>query len=242
MARQSMARQGMARPRRTAAVLLPMRVWDLPTRLFHWVLVLLLLASWATAEIDQVVHDYGMRPHMLLGYAAGALLLFRLVWGFAGSETSRFGKFLVSPLAGLRHLGSFARREADTQVGHNAAGGWMVLMLLLILMVQVATGLCANDDGSAEGPLAKYVGKPNSDVLSYAHAVNFKIILAGSALHILAVASYAFLKGQNLLRPMLTGKKRLPAATRAPRMVSPLLAIVILILAGAIMWAVATFA
>jgi cytochrome b len=131
-------------------------------------------------------------------------------------------------------------REPDTEVGHNAAGGWMVLMLLLLLAVQVGSGLCAHDRQHNAGPLAKYVGDAWGERLSLVHSVNFNIILAAIGLHVLAVASYAVFKRQNLLRPMLTGKKRLPAITRAPRMASPLLALLVLALAAAVAWAVAT--
>ncbi len=209
---------------------LPMKVWDLPTRLFHWGIVVLIAVSYVSIQAGW------MHIHVWSGYTMLAALLFRLVWGFAGSDTARFGAFLRSPLAALRHLGGFFRREEDTEIGHNAAGGWMVLLMLLLLAVQVASGLCANtdDDYMINGPLAKYVGKVWSDRLSWLHGLNFNLILGVIVLHLLAIAAYAWLKGQNLLRPMITGKKRLPGAMRAPRLASPLRAIAVLIVAAGI--------
>jgi cytochrome b len=212
---------------------LPMRVWDLPTRLFHWALAALVATSWLSAQLD------AMALHFLSGYALLAGLLFRLVWGVAGSETARFSAFLRSPLAGFRHLRGLLTPEVDNEVGHNAAGGWMVLIMLALLCVQTGTGLFANDDALLEAPLAKYVGKHASDVLSEIHSVNANLILAAVAVHLTAIAAYAWGKRQNLLRPMITGKKKLPAATRAPRMRSSALAAAILAVSAAVVAVVA---
>lgn len=216
-----------------AEALVRLRVWDLPTRLFHWGIVLLLAASWASVELGWI------ELHLLSGFAMLALLLFRLAWGLVGSETARFGSFVVSPLRGLRHLAKFGRPEPDTQVGHNAAGGWMVLLLLLLLAAQVATGLCANDDVMTQGPLAGWVGKAASDQLTDLHSLLFNLILAAIALHVLAVAAYVRLKRHDLLRPMLTGWKRLPRGQRPPRMASPITAVAVLAVAIAVAAAVA---
>ena len=191
------------------------RVWDAPTRLFHWAIVLLLVTSWVTQ------HENWMGLHLLSGYSILTLLLFRLTWGFIGSDTARFSQFLRSPFAALRHLAYLHRREPDTEIGHNAAGGWMVLLLLGLLAVQVATGLCANDDGNTQGPLADSVGKDWSDYLSHIHAVNLLNIEIAVAVHVTAVLLYAALKRQNLLRPMITGRKRLPTGIAPPALVSP---------------------
>ena len=203
-----------------------MRVWDAPTRLFHWAIVLLVAFSYTTVQLGW------MKLHFVSGYAILTLLLFRLVWGFVGSDTARFRSFLVSPLKSLTHLAHFTRREVDNQVGHNAAGGWMVLFLLLVLAVQVATGLFSSDDDLNEGPLAKYVGDHASGRLSHLHSLNFNLILGLSILHVLAVIAYAAVKRHDLVRPMITGKKRMPAAMRPPRMASSLLALLVLLCAA----------
>ena len=211
-----------------------MRVWDAPTRLFHWAVVVLIAVSYVSVQLGR------LDIHFLSGYTLLALLLFRLAWGFVGSETSRFRQFLRSPIVGFRHLAQFTRREPDNEVGHNAAGGWMVLVLLGLLAVQVATGLLSNDDIASDGPLRHLVSKTTSDRITSVHAFNFNLILAAISLHVLAILAYALIKKHNLLWPMITGRKRLPGATRQPRMASPLLALLILALAGCIVWVLTT--
>jgi cytochrome b len=225
----------MALRNRDSGLKLPLRVWDAPTRLFHWAIVLLIPTSYVT------VHQGWMQLHMLSGYTILTLVLFRVIWGFVGSETSRFGRFLHSPLAVLRQLAQFRDRAPDTQIGHNPAGGWMVLVILAVLGMQLASGLSVTDeDDNIMGQLAKFVGPAWSDRLTSFHILNFKILLGVIVLHVLAVAAYAMVKRHDLVRPMITGKKRLPAATRAPRMTSPLLALVILVVMGVCVWLLAT--
>ena len=205
-----------------------MRVWDLPVRLFHWVLVVLIFGAWATQEWDH------MNWHMWVGYCILTLLLFRLAWGFVGSDTARFAWFLRSPMAALRHLAHLPRREPDREVGHNAAGGWMVLVMLGLILVQAATGLFANDlddGGDTRGPLMHLVDKDRSDWLSHIHAVNFNLIEAVIVLHVLAIVLYAVLKRHDLVRPMVTGTKLMPADAAAPTMVRPVWAVLVLVVA-----------
>ncbi len=213
-----------------------MRVWDAPTRLFHWAIVVLMTFSYVCAirEWNQL--------HFLSGYTVLTLLLFRLAWGFVGSETSRFRQFLRSPGAGLAHLAAFGKREPDTEIGHNAAGGWMVLAMLLALFVQVGTGLFSNNDIDAKGPLAHWVSKGASDWLSGVHAASFYVLLGLVVLHILAIIAYAAVKRHDLVRAMVTGKKRLPANLRQPRFASPLLAAGILAVAAGAVWVLVCFA
>ena len=209
-----------------SGIRLSIRIWDLPIRLFHWAIVVLLIVCWVSER------EFWMRLHFIAGYALLSLLLFRLAWGFVGSDTARFNRFLASPARVLAQLSRLRRRESDTELGHNAAGGWMVLVLLALLAAESISGLFARDDDVSEGPLAHLLAGGGTDASSTMHATCWDLILAAVALHLLAIAAYWALKGQNLLRPMLTGKKRLPAATRQPRMADPLLAFVIL--AGAV--------
>ena len=206
----------------------PLKVWDLPVRLFHWAIVVLIFAAWLSQELDQ------MDLHMWIGRMILSLLLFRIVWGLIGSDTARFNQFLRSPAAALRHLTQIRRREADREIGHNAAGGWMVLVMLLLIGVQAGTGLFSNDDGDTEGPLMHFVSKAQSDFLSHIHSLNFNLIEGAIVLHVLAIAAYAMLKRQNLVRPMLTGKKMMPADAVPPRLANPLLALVTLVSAAAV--------
>jgi cytochrome b len=208
--------------------ILPIRVWDAATRLFHWAIVVLLGVSWLSES------QGWMTIHFVSGYSIIALLLFRLVWGFIGSQTSRFSQFLKSPVAALGHLARLHRREPDTEIGHNAAGGWMVLLMLLLLAVQAGTGLCANDDGATEGPLFNYVGKSQSDWLSRIHSINFTLIQIAVVLHVLAILVYALLKRHDLIRPMVTGQKYLPVGTPAPSLAKPWLALIVFAIAVAV--------
>jgi cytochrome b len=210
-----------------------MKVWDLPVRLFHWAIVVLIFGSWLTQHFDR------MDVHMWIGEWILTLLLFRIVWGFVGSDTARFSRFLRSPVAALRHLSHLRRREPDTEIGHNAAGGWMVLVMLALIGVQTGTGLFSNDDGDTEGPLFHLVGKDRSDFLSHIHYLNFKAIEAVIVLHVLAIAAYAVLKRHNLVRPMVTGTKLMPGDAAAPRLVNPVWALVTLAVAfGMVVWVV----
>jgi cytochrome b len=128
------------------------------------------------------------------GYAVLTLMLFRLAWGIVGSDTARFSRFLRSPLEALRHLLHFRRREPDVEAGHNAAGGWMVLVMLGLLTAQAATGLFTYDQIFTYGPLARQVSEEWRDRLSSIHIFNFNLILAAVALHILAVILYRVVK------------------------------------------------
>jgi cytochrome b len=208
-----------------------MKVWDLPVRLFHWVLVVLIFAAWGTQEWDHPAW------HVWVGYSILTLLLFRLVWGFVGSDTARFWWFLRSPVEALRHLSHLHRREPDHEIGHNAAGGWMVLVMLALIGVQACTGLFANDlddGGETRGPLMHFVGKDQSDWLSHIHALNFNLIEAVIVAHVLAIILYAVLKRQNLVRPMLTGTKLMPMDAASPRLVSPVWAVLVLAAAAGV--------
>jgi cytochrome b len=210
-----------------------MKVWDLPVRLFHWSIVVLILAAWLSPEFDR------MNLHMWIGYTILTLVLFRVVWGIIGSDTARFRRFLRSPVAAFRHLAHIRRREPDLEIGHNAAGGWMVLVMLALLGVQAGTGLFSNDDANTEGPLMHLVGKGRSDWLSHIHSLNFTFIEIVIVLHVLAIGTYAVLKRQNLVRPMLTGTKIMPPGLTAPRLANPALALLTLaVAAGMVTWVV----
>lgn len=226
---------GVRRPRARQTVLrLSMKVWDAPTRLFHWAVVVLIACSYFSIKYDRI------SLHFLSGYALLTLLLFRLAWGFVGSETSRFREFVRSPVAGFSHLRDFFKTEPDDQVGHNAAGGWMVLVLLGDLGLQTVLGLFSNDDVVNEGPLAHLVSKGWSDRLTAYHAWNFNVILGLIVLHVVAIIAYAAIKKHNLLRPMITGRKRLPGATRQPRMASSLVALLLVALSACLVWVLTT--
>lgn len=207
-----------------------MRVWDAPTRLFHWVIVLLIAFSYVSIKRDWI------QLHFLSGYTILVLLLFRIAWGVVGSETSRFSQFVRNPVEGLRHLAQFNRREPDAEIGHNAAGGWMVLAMLGAIAAQVTTGLFSNADGIFDGPLAHHLARSASDWVTGLHGNLFYVLLGLIGLHILAILAYAAVKRHDLVRPMVTGRKRLPANLRQPRFASPALALGITAASATAVW------
>ena len=223
---------GPAKPR-TPNLL--MRVWDAPTRLFHWAIVLLIAFSYVSIQYSWI------QLHFLSGYTILTLLVFRLVWGFIGSETSKFRNFLTNPVKGLRHLADFPNRAPDTELGHNAAGGWMVLAMLLALLAQVGTGLFSKDDVFRQGPLSHHVSRNASDAITRVHGTIFYVVLGLVILHVVAIVAYATVKRHDLVRPMVTGKKRLPATVRQPRFASPILAVGILALSAGSVWLLVNF-
>lgn len=214
------------------SLLQTVRVWDLPTRLFHWTLVTLMIVQWLTAESDGA-----MQYHVWGGYAVLTLVLFRLIWGFAGSETARFSHFVRGPGAALDYVKALLRGETPLYLGHNPMGGWSILALLTLLLIQAGTGLFANDDIAFDGPLSGWVSRSMSNWLTTVHKVNFNLLLLVIAVHISAVLFYLLVKRENLIHPMLSGRKHLPPepAEAAPRMVSPWLGLAaLLVAAGAV--------
>ncbi len=197
-------------------------VWDPPTRLFHWLIVALVTAAYATWQLNW------MDCHAWAGDAVLTLLLFRLLWGFFGSETSRFSRFLASPRVATRHLAQLFRPEPDYQAGHNPAGGWMVLLLLALLLGETLSGLYVANDVADVGPLTASVPASVANAITALHLILWDALLTAVALHVLAIVVYAVAKRHNLLRPMITGWKMLPAGVPQPRMAGPARAIVLL--------------
>jgi len=207
-------------------------VWDLGVRVFHWVLVVLLMALWATAESEG---DW-MGVHRWLGTAVLALVLARLIWGFIGSETARFAKFLKGPPAVIGYFRQWrGQGDESLHAGHNPAGGWSVVLLLALLLLQAVTGLFSNDDIFFEGPLSSLVSKALSDRLTGIHHLLFNALLAAVVLHVVAVVAYWIFKRNNLILPMIFGRRRLPAETAAPQLRSPWWALVILVVVGTLL-------
>jgi cytochrome b len=185
------------------------RVWDLPTRVFHWLLAIAIVALIVTAHIGGNAMDW----HFRLGYLVMALLLFRLVWGFAGGYWSRFARFFYTPAVILRYAKGAGRPDELHDVGHNPLGSLSVYALLVLLSAQVGSGLFADDEIAASGPLVSYVSSATSGRLSQWHAGPGQwIIIALACLHVLAIVFYVVVKRKTLVRPMLSGDKRLEGA------------------------------
>lgn len=187
-------------------------IWDAPTRLFHWLAAALVVAAYVTWRLNW------MHWHVYAGDALLALVLFRLSWGFFGSETARFSRFVASPVTAFRHLTHALRREPDAQAGHNPAGGWMVLLLLLLLLAETLTGLFVNNDVAVVGPFTALAPAWVDNLVTDLHDILWQVLLAAIALHLVAVAAYWAVKRQNLVLPMITGRKSLPASVRPPKM------------------------
>jgi len=181
--------------------------WDLPVRIFHWALVLLVIWQIVTVSIG----GNAMQLHAYGGYAILTLVLFRVLWGFLGGTHARFGDFVRGPAAVVRYARALRAGPHTPHAGHNPLGGWSVLAMLACLLVQGTTGLFANDDVMMEGPLAKHVSSRASEIATAIHDVNAVLLLSLIALHVAAVLFYLLAKKENLIAPMITGHK--PAAT-----------------------------
>ncbi len=186
------------------------RVWDWPVRCVHWVIVVLLVTLVATAKIGGNAMDW----HVRAGEAMLALVLFRLIWGFVGNRHARFSSFVRGPTAVLRYARSVVRPPHELHVGHNPLGGWMVIAMLLLLLIQAGMGLFSNDDVLTDGPLVRFISKDLSDKISSFHSKNAWVIVALACAHIGAVLFYLLALKENLIAPMVHGSKRL-AATHA---------------------------
>jgi cytochrome b len=210
------------------------KVWDLPVRIFHWLLVLLLVSQYVTVKANYMtLHLYG-------GYTILALLLFRIVWGFVGGTHARFGDFLYGPGAVIGYMRSLPKRQAMKFAGHNPLGGYSVLLMLIAILLQAATGLFSNDDVMTEGPLTQWISKETSDWISTIHRYNFYVILALVTAHLAAVLFYLFYKAENLVKAMFTGNKVLPASHSGTRTGGAGLAVLVLAIAAAVVWFIVT--
>lgn len=211
------------------------QVWDLPVRLFHWLLVLLVVFSFTTGQLG----GNWLEWHFRSGYSILALVLFRIIWGLTGSQTARFSDFVHGPKRVLGYARSLLRGTTMFHAGHNPMGGLMVVSMLILLLVQATTGLFADDDIATRGPLADKVSGAMVSLLTTIHRTNIKVILAGVALHVGAVLFYLLVKKDNLIKPMITGARAIPDDHPAPALSGHLPAVIIVALAAAfVVWLV----
>jgi cytochrome b len=188
------------------------RVWDLPTRLFHWALVLCVISLVTTANIG----GNAMNWHFRFGYSVLTLLLFRLAWGLVGGHWSRFASFIYSPSSLMAHLRGKTRPEHN--IGHSPTGALSVFAMLMVLLAQVGSGLFADDDIAAAGPLTGLVsGDTVALATGYHTEVGKVIVIALVVLHLLAIAYYQWVKKTSLVQPMLKGDKLLPSPANSSR-------------------------
>lgn len=217
------------------AVRRPLLVWDLPTRLFHWVLAVLLGAAWLTVEYGR------MEWHAWIGQTILALVVWRLIWGVIGSETAQFWNFIKGP----RTTGTYGRGlltgKVQPAVGHNPLGALMIVLLLLLIGAQAVLGLFANDDILFDGPLVHLVDKSTSDRLTGIHQLLFDVILYAVIIHVAAALFYLVVKRENLIGAMITGRKWWPAPLPSLRMSPTWLAVPALAIAAALVWAAVNY-
>ncbi|HEX3098481.1 MAG TPA: cytochrome b/b6 domain-containing protein [Usitatibacter sp.] len=209
------------------------RAWDLPTRIFHWALAALVVFSFTTGTIGG---DW-MAWHLRSGYAVLTLLLFRVAWGVAGSETARFGHFLRGPRAVVEYARLTLGGRHPPGVGHNPLGGWMVVAMLAALAFQAATGLFSDDEIATQGPLAVKVSNALVSRMSRLHDVGRWIVVALAALHVTAIAIYRWAWGVRLAGSMVTGWMEAPGGAQEPRVRSAALAAIFLAVAAAAVYA-----
>src|SRR4051812_3849881 len=180
-------------------------IWDLPVRLVHWLFVVLVVLLWFTGK-------YGaLAWHRRFGYAILSLVLFRIYWGFTGGSTARFVHFLRGPRAVWEYSKTLLERVSSQRAGHNPLGGWSVITMLLLLLLQTGFGLFAVDvDGIESGPLADLISFDTGRRMALWHAKAVDVLLVFISLHLAAILHYWLYKRENLTSAMLTGVKRMP--------------------------------
>lgn len=215
------------------------RVWDMPTRVFHWLLASCVIGLVVSAKAGW------MDWHARLGYAAMALLIFRLVWGFIGGHWSRFAAFTYAPAS----LAAYLRGSAPLahRIGHSPLGALSVFALLAVLVAQVATGLISDDEIAFTGPLNRFVASATAlAATSYHRQIGQWLVIALGVMHIVAVLFYLWRRREDLISPMLHGDKPIGTA-QAPGLPASrddararLLALVVMALSAVVTWAVVT--
>jgi len=215
------------------------QVWDVPVRLFHWVLVVLVVFSYTTGQLG----GNWLAWHFRSGYCILALVLFRIVWGLFGSQTARFSDFIHGPGRVIAYARSLLKGASMFHAGHNPMGGMMVVLMLVLLLVQAVTGLFSDDDAGTRAVLADKVSDSTVSLLSSIHRINVNIILACVVLHVCAALFYLLVKKDNLIKPMFTGHKLVPDEHPAPALAGAVPALIIVALAGAfVAWLVFVYA
>lgn len=208
-------------------------VWDLPTRLFHWLLVILMICSVVSVKTGNMIW------HERFGVAILILIGFRLLWGIFGGRHARFTSFIKGPSETLEYFRGMVSGTGRSYLGHNPLGALSVIALILSVGTQAVTGLFADDEIATQGPLVNKVTGATSTLMTRIHHYNEYVMYGLVALHIGAILFYAFGKREDLVRPMVTGSRawphgEAPADSRGP----VTLAIVLLAIVLAIVWGV----
>ena len=178
------------------------KVWDLPLRIFHWLLVIAFFLAYFT-------EDELLTVHVWTGYLVGGLLVFRLVWGFVGGQYARFTSFLCTPMQSVAYIKDLIKLQAKRYIGHNPAGAAMIVLLLLSLLMTVITGLAVYGADQAAGPLA-FIGNSHEDFWEEIHEffANFTLLLV--IVHVIGVIVESVIHRENLAKAMFNGNKKRP--------------------------------
>lgn len=177
-------------------------LWDLPTRLFHWLLVLFIFAAWRTAETGN------MELHQTFGFLILGLMIFRIIWGFIGSQPSKFSDFIFKPLTIIKYALQFFKQKSEISFGHNPMGGIVVVLFLALILTQIISGLFADNDIDFAGPLSEYAASSTVRDITLFHKFNFNVLLFSLiCIHIGVIIFYFVYKKNNLLTPMISGYK-----------------------------------
>lgn len=203
---------------KTSASTRKVRVWDLPTRIFHWSLVTGILVAWASWRYSEAIGDYTLKVHRWTGMLILVLLVFRVMWGVVGSSTSRLSRLFFAPWTSLGYAISMLRGPARHYLGHNPLGSYMILALLAAVALQATLGLFTveHNDVTA-GPLYRLVSEETREVISHWHGRWFyRALLVLIPLHILANIGYGLIKRDPLIRAMITGRKPADEYVDAP--------------------------
>ena len=174
-------------------------IWDLPLRIFHWSFAATILGSWYTAEQGDDLIDI----HMQLGFVALALIVFRILWGVVGPKHARFAQFIPSP----KRLINYVRNPNSKTPGHNPMGALMVVLMIVLISLQAVSGLFINDDVYSSGPYYGSISNDLEKIMLFIHHNVFDFMIAAIVLHIAAITFYWRVKKDNLVVPMITGKK-----------------------------------
>lgn len=178
-------------------------IWDIPTRLFHWLIVASLLAQYATVEwLENKV-----QWHFYIGYFTLFLVVFRLLWGIVGTQHAKFSSFVTGPKAVLNYVKTLFSRHSEPAVGHNPLGGWFVIVMLVLVAIQAISGLFMTDDIFLDGPYRQLANEDTLALMNSLHHFAFDVLLYVIALHIGAVVFYSVYKKQKLVPAMVHGNK-----------------------------------
>jgi len=205
----------------------PVRIWDLPTRLFHWMLVAAFAAQWLTQD-DARLLDY----HVFAGYLIGTLLLLRVLWGFVGTRYARFRSFAFGPRDGWRHLRALLAGRHERHLGHNPAGTWSIFGLLVLGLVTVATGILTLGGAKQLGPLRGLIGYARGDTLALVHKYLAWSMLVLVALHLVGVLLASRAERENLTVSMVIGTKHSTATVDGVPAAAPVALILLLVVAA----------